>query len=57
MVYFVEKLIKNSKKVMNLLKKLHEEKNVTLIVITHDLEIAKMAQRTIRVLDGKIIEE
>jgi putative ABC transport system ATP-binding protein len=47
----------NSKKVMNLLKKMHEEKNVTLIVITHDLEIAKMAQRTIRVLDGKIIEE
>ncbi len=46
----------NSKKVMDMLKKLHKEKNVTLIVITHDLEIANMAQRTINVLDGKILE-
>lgn len=44
----------NSEKVMNLLKKLHKEKNVTLVVITHDLEIAKMADRTVQVLDGKL---
>ena len=44
----------NSKKVMDLLKKLHKDKNVTLIVVTHDLEIAKMADRTIQVLDGKL---
>ncbi|MDO5851528.1 MAG: ABC transporter ATP-binding protein [Methanobacteriaceae archaeon] len=46
---------KNSKLVMDLLKKLHKEKNVTLIVVTHDLDIAKEANRTIKMLDGKVI--
>lgn len=46
---------KNSKLVMDLLKKLHKEKNVTLIVVTHDLDIAKETNRTIKMLDGKVI--
>ena len=44
----------NSKNVMDLLKKLHNDKNVTLIVVTHDMEIAKMADRIVKVLDGKL---
>ncbi len=46
---------KNSKKIMELLMNLHEKSNVTLIVVTHDLDVAKLADRSIEVLDGKII--
>ncbi len=48
---------KTSKTIMELLKKLHNEKNVTLIVVTHDPSIAKQADRIITVRDGKIIDE
>ncbi|MBZ9571078.1 ABC transporter ATP-binding protein [Methanobrevibacter sp. TMH8] len=46
---------KNSKKIMNLLINLHKKSNVTLIIVTHDLEVAKLADRSFEVLDGKII--
>ena len=46
----------NSNNVMNLLKKLHKEQDVTLIVVTHDNEIANMADRIMNVRDGKIEE-
>ncbi|MDR2967910.1 MAG: ABC transporter ATP-binding protein [Methanobacteriaceae archaeon] len=47
---------KNSKKIMDQLIKLHVEENVTLIMVTHDLNIAKLADRSIEFLDGEIIE-
>ncbi|MCL2116355.1 MAG: ABC transporter ATP-binding protein [Methanobrevibacter sp.] len=47
---------KNSKKIMDQLIKLHKEENVTLIVVTHDLDVAKLADRSIEVLDGKILK-
>ncbi|MEW6011735.1 MAG: lipoprotein-releasing system ATP-binding protein LolD [Methanobacterium sp.] len=40
--------------ILNRLKDLHEKENVTLIMVTHDLDVASLADRTIRVLDGKI---
>lgn len=40
--------------IMGLLKALNKQSNVTLIIITHDPEIAKMADRTIQIHDGKI---
>ncbi|MDR2966570.1 MAG: ABC transporter ATP-binding protein [Methanobacteriaceae archaeon] len=46
----------NSDKVLNLLKKLHKEQDVTLIIVTHDNEVANMAERIIKVKDGKIEE-
>ena len=47
---------KTSAKVLNQLTKLHTEKNVTLIVVTHDMNVAKLADRTIEVLDGEILK-
>ena len=47
---------KTSENILNQLNKLHEEKNVTLIIVTHDMNVAKLADRVIEVLDGKIIE-
>lgn len=47
---------KTSNKILKQLTKLHKEENVTLIVVTHDMNVAKLANRVIEVLDGKIID-
>ncbi|MDL2246307.1 ABC transporter ATP-binding protein [Methanobrevibacter sp. OttesenSCG-928-K11] len=47
---------KTSSKVLKQLIQLHKEENVTLIIVTHDMEVAKLADRIIKVLDGEIIE-
>ena len=47
---------KGSQNVINLLKELAKQYNQTLIVITHDPDVANMADRIIRIGDGKIIK-
>ncbi|MBQ2665882.1 ABC transporter ATP-binding protein [Methanobrevibacter sp.] len=46
---------KTSTRILRQLIDLHEHKNVTLIIVTHDMDVAKLADRTIEVLDGEII--
>ena len=43
----------SSKEIMGILKKLHEEGR-TVIIITHDNEIAAQAKRVIKIMDGRI---
>ena len=45
---------KTTEEVMDLLRKSIKRYNQTLIVITHDLNIAKKADRIINIVDGKI---
>jgi putative ABC transport system ATP-binding protein len=45
---------KNGEMILQRLKELHEKENVTLIMVTHDMKVASMAERTIEVLDGEI---
>lgn len=45
---------KNGQMILERLKELHEKENVTLILVTHDMDVASMADRIIEVLDGKI---
>ncbi len=40
-----------------MLEKIHEENNVTLIIVTHEQYVANMADRTIKIRDGKIMED
>ena len=42
--------------VLSLIKKLNEEGN-TIILVTHDNEIAEQAKRVVRLQDGKIVED
>jgi putative ABC transport system ATP-binding protein len=42
------------KQVMDLIKKFHEETKTTIIIITHEQEIADYAQRQIVLEDGII---
>ncbi|MEC8339623.1 MAG: ABC transporter ATP-binding protein [Nanoarchaeota archaeon] len=48
---------KNSKQIIELLQELHKKEKKTIIVVTHEPEIAKVAQRVIEVKDGKIISD
>ena len=48
---------KSSDEIVNLLKKSNKELNQTIIMITHNMEIAKIADRIIRLEDGKIVKE
>lgn len=43
--------------ILDLLKELHDTYGVTLIIVTHDNEVASLADRTIKIKDGKIIED
>ena len=46
---------KTSTKILKQLIDLHRSQNVTLIIVTHDMDVAKLADRTIEVLDGKLV--
>ena len=41
-------------KVLDVIQKISREKNTTILMVTHNPEIAKMANRVIRLRDGKI---
>ena len=43
--------------IMDLLLGLNKEKGVTLIIVTHDPEVAKSTQRTVRLFDGRVQDE
>lgn len=47
---------KTGAEVMNLMKDLNKQGH-TIILITHDLDIARQAKRIIRIHDGRILEE
>lgn len=48
---------KASDEIVALLKKSNKELKQTIIMITHNMEIAKIADRIIKIEDGKIVEE
>lgn len=43
--------------ILDLLMEMHERYNVTLIIVTHDIDVANLAERTIKIRDGQIIED
>ena len=47
---------KASNEIIDLLKKSNKELNQTIIMITHDLNLAKCADRIIKIEDGKIVK-
>ena len=46
-----------SQEVINVLKKLNQEKNVTIVLVTHDHRILAYASRSIRMRDGEIVSD
>jgi len=48
---------KTAREIMGLVKRLNEDEGVTIIVITHDQQLATQAKRIVKMLDGTIIKE
>lgn len=48
---------KSSDEILMLLKKSNKDYKQTIIMITHDMEIAKCADRIIQIEDGRIVKE
>lgn len=47
----------SSKTVLDIFLKLNKEKNLTIIMVTHEPEYAKFAKRNIELLDGMIVKD
>lgn len=47
---------KNSEYIHDLLMELNEELNMTLIVVTHNMELASFMSRSMTIVDGQLIE-
>jgi putative ABC transport system ATP-binding protein len=48
---------KTANEIIGLVKRLNEEKNMTIIMVTHDQRLAKEAGHIVQMLDGVIVEE
>ena len=48
---------KSSNEIVSLLKKSNKDYKQTIVMITHNMEIAKIADRIIKIEDGKIVKE
>jgi putative ABC transport system ATP-binding protein len=48
---------KTADEIMRLVKKLNEEKGVTIIMVTHDQHLAREAKRTVQMFDGEITSD
>jgi len=47
---------RTSDEVLRIFQQLHEEDGITIIVVTHDPQVARHARRVIRIHDGMIVE-
>lgn len=43
--------------ILGLFDKLHRERGLTLVVVTHSNEVAERAERVIRISDGRVVED
>lgn len=48
---------KTGKEIMDIFKRLNQEKNITIILVTHEPELAQIARRRMHLRDGRIIKE
>jgi ABC-type lipoprotein export system ATPase subunit len=48
---------KNAMEIIQLVKRLNQEKGITIIMVTHDQRLASEANRTVHMLDGLIVDE
>ncbi|HEY0658932.1 MAG TPA: ABC transporter ATP-binding protein [Pyrinomonadaceae bacterium] len=48
---------KNGQHIFDLMTELHRQNNVTLVLVTHDQNLAEMAQRQVILKDGKVVSD
>jgi len=47
---------KSGEMVLKLLKELHNKEKITVVIVTHDMKVAKQAKRIIKIMDGQIVK-
>jgi len=47
----------NADRVLELLTRLQRERRLTLLVVTHSLDVAQKADRVVRMKDGKVVDD
>lgn len=48
---------KNTEKIIELIRNLHQSRKATIVMVTHEKAIAQMAQRILTFEDGKIVQD
>jgi len=48
---------KSGAEILEIFKRLNRERGLTVVIVTHDLNIAAQAQRIIRLLDGQVVDD
>jgi putative ABC transport system ATP-binding protein len=48
---------KVGKEITNIFERLNSEAGVTIVLVTHDLEVAELARRQVRIIDGSIVSD
>lgn len=48
---------RTSREIVELFRRLNEEEGLTIIIVTHDLEVAQIARRTLVLVDGEIVAD
>jgi len=48
---------RSGEEVISILTSLHSEQGITLVMVTHDINIARHCQRIIQLKDGEVVEE
>ncbi len=48
---------KSSEEIMTIFRRLNEEQGITIILVTHESDIAEHTQRIVRLADGRVIED
>ena len=48
---------RTSREIMTLFRELNENENLTVILVTHDLEVARRAKRALVLIDGEVIAD
>jgi lipoprotein-releasing system ATP-binding protein len=47
--------IHTGEEIMEILRRLNREQNLTIVMVTHDTQIAAEADRTITLVDGRVV--
>ena len=48
---------RTGKEILELFRRLNVEQGITILLVTHDLEVARFADRLIRIADGRITDD
>src|SRR3990172_902219 len=47
----------NADEIVDLMRRLNRERGLTFLIVTHDIGVGRRADRIVRMLDGRIVEE